>query len=697
MEPKAQAAERLLRGLGVAVKTFALYPPPHPVAARAVETLQAQLRAYAESFGPFAVRVTRHALAVDGVPYKTGPSANLAPFLFARKIAYFKILPAASAQAVATFVSTLSMERASLEAAGGVKYLLREAGVGNIHVTEMALEEGGTEAEPLDLSNVLELLGGTRPSPEERERVIEILHAGPESARSLLEGVFAAAGGDERWVEDGQVGAVYQALRDLDRIILDEPFEERPRLYANLAGGQVTLHEPLRSALVRTLVARGGGARVLGDALSSDQLAELAGDVAGGGNLAQGVTEFLRSLCADRAKARAVLAILDARLRPPGAPATWLSDTVWPELEPAESAPGPQIPFEFELDGGATAAPADWPVREGPADDDDEAVREVVRTLVDALRADAEGAAPRELTDMADALAGYLGWLVDHGDYAVLAEMLTMLRAMSNESGLHRRLAVRVLTHTAEGPLIDALVAALWENRKTVAESHIRESLQAMADHLVSPLVHALATEQRSGARAMLCDLIISLDGSRVDDLAGFVTDRRWYLVRNVANILGRLRRPQAVGHLRRIIRHPDYRVRRETLHALASIGTPDADAALAAFLDDPDERLRLLAIQSLDTLEAWRAMPRLLEILQQRDPFARQFEMKRAALEALGRLRAKQSLPVVRRLAGAWFVWGTRGRELRQAARVAMDVIEGSALVPERGPRGNMPERPQS
>ncbi len=694
MEPKAQAAERLLRGLGVAVKTFALYPLPHPVTVRAVDNLMTLLRRYTDAHGPFAVRVSKHALAVDGITFRTGTHASLAIYLFTRKIAHFRILPAVSEQALSSFIAALGTDRASLEAVGGVRHLLREGGIGNIQITEMVLEQEAEEPEPLDLSGILEMLGRGRASPQERDHIVEILHGGPAQAGMLLGNIVALAGGAvEGSFTEETIEQAYEAVQSLDRLIIDEPFEDQPRLYSSLAAATIAMGEPLRSALVQTLLRRGAGRgtlRMLGRQLPAEELATIiGGTLTTEEDIAGQVAGFLRALCQDRQKARAVLAILDTRLQSSNRPAAWLTDAVWPRIEaPARGAP--RVPSEFVLEGGAPSPPTsdlDNRARETRSVDELSVVREVALTLVDILRQEPAGEDHRETTDLTDALAGYLGWLAGQQEYALLAAVLAKIHDVaSREGGRRRTIAAGVLKHTAESPVVDGMLAVLWDARGTATERQIRACLDAMADHLVRPLVQALGSEQRAGARAQLCDLIIHLYHDRVADLASFITDQRWYLVRNIADILGRMRSPQAVSHLSRLVTHPDYRVRRETLNALSSIGTGDAQSILMDFIDDPDERLRLRAIQSLDSLEAWRAMPKLLLILEQRDFFNRQFELKQASLEALARLGARQSLPTVRRMAGARWVWGARGRELRRAAALAAAIIEGQVPLPRRG-----------
>lgn len=698
--PKAQAAERLLKAAGVAIKTHALYPLPHPMTARAVEGLLTALRPHVEAHGPFIARVTKHAISVGGVSFRGGPHSNLALYLYTRKISSIKIMPTVSQEALAAFVSIVGMDRNGLEAAGGVKHLLRQAGVGNIQVTELALEHAEAP-EPFDLNAVFELLSRGRLAPQDRERVIEILRAGPEQAGRLLEHAYAVTGGIEEGVsEEQQAQQIYQIIKSLDRLVLDEPFEDQPMLYAALAGAHVLLREPLRTLLTRSLLTRDDGdlaARLLGEHLPGEELAGLVEGSLSRGDAAQQVAAFLAGVCADRQKARAVLAILDTRLRRPDQSPTWLTDAVWPQLQQPVGRREPELPpgFEFDAEISVDRGDSGQRLKEARAIDEAEAIRQVVGTLVDVLRHEMD---EKELVNVADALVGYLPWFVHRQEFGFLAGMLGRVKeTASSGEGIRRKVAAGILKKVTEGGLLDDLLSALWESRETPMGDDVQSCLQVLADNLVSPLVRALGAEPRGVMRATLCDLLVRIGADKVDELGAFVGDARWYLARNVVNVLGRLRSPRAVPYLGRLLGHSDYRVRRETVMALASIGTEEAQALLASLLDDPDDRIRARTLQSLDTSQAWLAMPKLLALLERRDLFNRLFGLRRAALEILARLGARQSLPAIKRLARARIVFGQRGRELRRLAGVAAAIIEGQAPIKNlallsAGEPGNLP-----
>ncbi len=637
MEAKERAIGGVLRRLGAAMKTYVLYPPPSVVADRATTTLLEELRAYTGSHGPFIARVLKRAFVVDGLTFKDATDGRLAFHLYTRRIMHLKLLPGVSQEELTTYLSIVGRDRTSLEAAGGVAHLLWQAKVENIKVAEMVLAQEGIILDE-GSSQLAELLGQEWLAPEDRERVIETLQAGPQEVSQRLLDVPAGLGGVAQGDKlEERVQQIYSAIRDLDRLILDEPFENQPELYANLAAALVLFDEPLRTSLFTTLAARADEdptARVLLDHLSRHRLAEAV---------------------------------------PNGLPTG---------TRPADQAEAPQLPIadfqKFTLPPGVAAGisePLAYRFEEGGADEAS-VIREVAATLVDVLRADDDEG---EMRDIAGALEGYLPWLVDHQEFGLLLKILAGVKdAASGAADSVRELAAALLQSLAGESLIEKLLEALWRNRETEHEQEIQACLEIFADDLIGPLMRILSVEVRAGMRAMLCDIIVDVGRDRVDEIGRFTSDGRWYLVRNAANILGRLGGSRAVVYLARLAGHPEYRVRREALDALLRIGTPEAESHLPVFLDDPDENLRMRTLQSLSDAEVRLSLPKLLELLERRDSWHRHFLIKEQVIAALARARVQEALPILNRLARQHFLFNRRGRELRRLAQSALASIGG-------------------
>ena len=690
VDPKAQAVERLLKRLSVAIKTFGLYPPQHPVAERALQGLLASLRPYLEAYGSFVARISKQSFVVDAVTFDNEAYTNLALHLYTRKVAVCTVLPAVTDQELGSFLSVAGMDRVSLETAGGVEHLLWQSAVGNVQVIELTLDQE-QDVEALGLNAFLALIGRGRLAPREREAVIDILYAADHTARLLQNIYLMSAEVFEGLTEEDRIEHAYQAVRTLDRIILDEPLEGQPLLYANLAEALLLVEEPLRSALPLTFVSRAGedtSAKYLLSHISGEHLAEMIARGSAGPDVAAQVARLLATLSLPERKAQAVLFLLETRLRPPGAAPTWLSDAVRPHLPEPAADRQPEVPAEFVFDDSLIVINHDELVqrlREAKAIDEAAATREVIVTLVDVLRDETD---EEELLDVADALAGHLSWMVDHQEFPLLAAVLERLkRTVATTEGTRSTLATGIVRRATEHPLLDRLLAALWAGRETPVEQEVRACLEVLAGDAVIPLVRVLGGEPRAGMRAILCDLLVSAGRDSVRELASFIADDRWYLVRNIANILGRLQSPEVAVHLERVIDHPEYRVRREVADALARLGTEEAQSLLVRLLDDNDQRIQLRALQALNAGGTRRALQKLLALVEGPDPLNRFFALKGAALEALERLGAPEALPMLKRLARSPIAIGQHRRELRDLARRAVLAIEGQAPDERRAP----------
>jgi len=252
LEAKAKAAELALRMLATAVKTCVLYTPSHQVARRATDTLMGVLRSYLDTYGPLSARVVRSGFFVDGFPLRGTAMANLAAHLYTRRIVYFRIFPTLDAAALEAVVAILAMERGALEAAGGARALVQQVGAGSIQLDEMALEED-QELQAIDMGALVEILGGREPSLDDRERLVDILRAGPERTCRLLEDATQAVVETPEGDDQTRVDRMLEMLRNLDRLVVDQAFEDQPRLYAHLAEAWSLAREPLRTLLTRAV------------------------------------------------------------------------------------------------------------------------------------------------------------------------------------------------------------------------------------------------------------------------------------------------------------------------------------------------------------------------------------------------------------------------------------------------------------
>lgn len=155
------------------------------------------------------------------------------------------------------------------------------------------------------------------------------------------------------------------------------------------------------------------------------------------------------------------------------------------------------------------------------------------------------------------------------------------------------------ISHMAEKRHIDQLTSYLNANPLVNLEP-IRDLLSLLGTTAVTAVTGMLGTLEHKPARMMICDFLIAHGRETVDLIGGFIYDKRWYVSRNVAMILGEIGNERGVTFLKKSAAHTDARVRLETLRAAKRILGGEAEKILRGFLNDPDIDLRRRALRAL-------------------------------------------------------------------------------------------------
>jgi hypothetical protein len=274
-----------------------------------------------------------------------------------------------------------------------------------------------------------------------------------------------------------------------------------------------------------------------------------------------------------------------------------------------------------------------------------------------------------------------LGLLIEQGAFEAAADAAEALTRAEQVASLDaeqlKRLgsAVRVMASPSSlRSITNSLRLYRHDSPEYIA---CRRLLATLGVYSLSPLLEVLADEQDMATRKGMVDLISAMAVNYIDELSERLSDGRWYFVRNVVAILGSIRDPRVLPHLRRPLRHHDERVRREAIRALSSIRDRLAEEMLVTALSDDDGQNVGLAARYLGNAGSLRAVPRLEDIARGVGRWSRESGPRVEAIEALGRIGAPSSAEVLRavsrqrRLTG-----GARTREVRTAAESALKVL---------------------
>jgi hypothetical protein len=274
-----------------------------------------------------------------------------------------------------------------------------------------------------------------------------------------------------------------------------------------------------------------------------------------------------------------------------------------------------------------------------------------------------------------------IGLLVARQEFELAEEAAQALVRVSTDPGRddaqrsRARAALDLLTSKTQ---IRQIVSVMrWHRRDTPEFEACERLLRVLGSHAIAPLLEVLADEPDRSARKAIVDLVSDVADVHTETLAACLGDDRWYFVRNIVTILGASGGSESATCLERTLRHPDARVRRETIRALAGGNVPGGEAMLAAALEDTDAQNVQLAARYLGTLQSRSAVPALHDVALGRGHGDRSHPARIEAVEALGCIGASESAPVLESLSRARGLRSrSRARELSTAAGAALEAM---------------------
>jgi HEAT repeat protein len=201
--------------------------------------------------------------------------------------------------------------------------------------------------------------------------------------------------------------------------------------------------------------------------------------------------------------------------------------------------------------------------------------------------------------------------------------------------------------------------------------------LSLLQKNSIKPLLKLLGELKNSKARRVFCDALPEIGKNAIEVFTPFIDDRRWYLVRNIVYILGRIGKEQSLPYIQKVLNHEDLRVKREAIQALGLIGGQKAIGILVRALTDDDVRIRCMAAINLGKGGKKAGLVPLLEVVQSKDFYKKEPAEIKAFFNAIGMVGSNEAIPVLQQLLErkSWFGRG-KTDEVRMGAADAMGMI---------------------
>ena len=297
----------------------------------------------------------------------------------------------------------------------------------------------------------------------------------------------------------------------------------------------------------------------------------------------------------------------------------------------------------------------------------------------------AETLAELERNSTSPNVGDLLAALIDHAAAAtklgrfeqvlgVIAGVIRVEERVPESSGVRRQYGI-ALRRFYTKPVLEGLSRLLAAPKHRAAAVG---ALQRGGAAGVEVLMDVLAAAPTVGERRAVFDALKHMTEG-TDQLVHMLDHSEWFVVRNVAELIGELGMDDAVPALGKRLDHPDERVRKAVGLALAKIGTRGAAEPLRRALRDRSQEVRMqVAVGIGGRKSSALAMPLVVAMEEEKDE-----AVVRELILALGRIGSPDAVQALIKWAqptGRFF--GRKPSELRVAAVEALRLAASPAAL---------------
>jgi HEAT repeat protein len=221
-------------------------------------------------------------------------------------------------------------------------------------------------------------------------------------------------------------------------------------------------------------------------------------------------------------------------------------------------------------------------------------------------------------------------------------------------------------------------IGKFLDEEEEVRSEDVQNYLVLLQRNAIKPLVKVLGERTKSKTRRVICDALSEIGKNAYELFIPYMDDPRWYLVRNITYILGRIGNEESLSYIQKAFTHEDSRVRREAILALGVIGSTKAVGMLVKALADGDARIRAMAAINLGKTGKKGALGPLLEVVQSKDFPKREPAETKAFFDAIGMVGGSQESILALQQLLERKSWFGRGKidEIRIGAAQALAMI---------------------
>jgi len=695
----AESMVRTIHEISTAVKVVSFYPSQHPAVRVAVDRVLATLGAFFNREAELDLAFSEAGVLQSGeyLPDTDPTLKAFSAFLLNRGVAKITFRRGLDAASLTELLRLLGADPRRLTTQGGVAKQLREKQITTVDIGEMDLEKIlASEAEPLpgEAAADLEEKGAWKRLVTSYLRDRE--SAPPAGIRTLLKSLATETSRLVEWIEDAGSASGKEVSKLLGRLT-EEIRKEVPECQEGFAGqmGEALLQiDPkLRLDLVLQKIPLADGGDLMERVTSSLSETSVVSLISSLVEAERQLSPRLFAVCSKvfsaRGKSAPYFGAVTARLSERGEEGSDLG-RIWQSLQgllvesdqdylsetykaTLETVAERSVDVDPELRGALEASPG-FIAAFAPEPISDHACRVIMATL------DIERQ-PSRVEGLRDDLERRSRRMSGRERMNLLAEVV---RAISQPRGDDPKALTRAAMDKRVRSVVEQMVRVFRSDYERLTEEErgcAGTEFKELGGIAAPVLADALAEEENWEVRRGLIGILASLGRTATPVLLKRLDDSSWFLVRNVALLLGEIGGQGLVDPLSGLLQHPEPRVRREAASALGKIGGSRAVASLRQAILDPE--VGTVAARVLGEIDRENTVALFSKRVAKTGWLFPNVRSTREAIAILGEMEAVEAVPVLRKILyrGMWLPFSAGDTLRTQAAQALHRIGKPDAL----------------
>ena len=220
----------------------------------------------------------------------------------------------------------------------------------------------------------------------------------------------------------------------------------------------------------------------------------------------------------------------------------------------------------------------------------------------------------------------------------------------------HKKILIRKMRNIITDDILENLKKAISDEE--ITPEGLKEMIVVSGKGALAPLCNLLGDINKKEFRRVIMDALVELGQGSTEVFIPFLTDKRWFLVRNIIIILKKIGDSSVLDHIGKLYKHEELKVKNEILQYLKEAQDIKAGKYIYKFLGDENLSIRIKALKILSNTNCTDALEPMISSIESENFKEMEVSEKMALFEAIGGIGADEVIDLFKKvlLKRYWF-----------------------------------------